>query len=79
MKNALLAFLAGSTLSFVLGAHTEEAATQTQATGPLNLTVHDAAGRTFEVAAVYNTFEFSGTGLQIDYDSDQFLCSGFGN
>ncbi|HEX4481010.1 MAG TPA: hypothetical protein VH082_09390 [Rudaea sp.] len=84
MKNALLAFVAGSIFSFVLGAHTEEAATQATtsgAAGPLVLTVHDAAQRTFSVSGVYNTISYGGTdgALSIDYDSDQFLCSGFGN
>ena len=84
MKNALLAFVAGSIFSFVLGAHTEEAASQAATTaspGPLVLTVHDASQRTFSVSGVYNTFSFGGTNgaISIDYDSDQFLCSGFGN
>ena len=84
MKNALLAFVAGSIFSFVVGAHTEEAASQAAAApapGPLVLTVHDAANRTFAVSGVYNTFSFGGTNgaITIDYDSDQFLCSGFGN
>ena len=81
MKNALLAFVAGSIFSVVLGAHTEEAATQaTQAGSPgaINLTVHDAAGRTFQAVGVYNTLEIDGDNLTVDYDSDQFLCSGFG-
>jgi len=49
--------------------------------GPLVMTVHDAANRTFAVAGVYNTFSFGGANgaITIDYDSDQFLCSGFGN
>jgi|GEM_PF-5561732 hypothetical protein len=75
MKTALLAAIAGSTLTFALGAYTEEALTQ--AGGPLNITVHDAAGKTFQVAAVYNTMSYSGGALAVDYDSDQFLCSGF--
>jgi hypothetical protein len=84
MKNALLAFVAGSIFSFVLGAHTEEAATQATTAGspgPLVLTVHDASNRTFQVAGVYNTLSYGGSdgALMIDYDSDQFLCSGFGN
>ena len=84
MKNTLLAFVAGSIFSFVLGAHTEEAASQATTAGspgPLVMTVHDAANRTFVVAGVYNTFSFNGSNgtISIDYDSDQFLCSGFGN
>jgi hypothetical protein len=84
MKNALLAFVAGSIFSFVVGAHTEEAASQATtapAPGPIVLTVHDAAQRTYSVSGVYNTMSFSGAdgALTIDYDSDQFLCSGFGN
>jgi hypothetical protein len=84
MKNTLLAFVAGSIFSFVLGAHTEEAASQATAApapGPLVLIVHDAAQRTFSVSGVYNTMSYSGSNgaLVIDYDSDQFLCSGFGN
>ena len=82
MKNALLAFVAGSIFSFVLGAHTEEASSQATAAGspgPLVLTVHDAAQRTFVVSGVYNTLEINGSALSVDYDSDQFLCSGFGN
>ena len=49
MKNALLAFVAGSIFSFVLGAHTEEAASQATTAGspgPLVLTVHDARHKT---------------------------------
>jgi hypothetical protein len=76
MKTALLAAIAGSTLTFALGAYTEEAVLQSTM-GPLNLTVHDATGKTFEVAAVYNTFSYSSGILTVDYDSDQFLCSGF--
>ena len=84
MKNVLLAFVAGSIFSFVMGAHTEEAASQAATAaspGPLVLTVHDAAQRTFSVSGVYNTFSFGGANgaISIDYDSDQFLCSGFGN
>jgi len=83
MKNLLLAFVAGSIFSFVMGAHTEEAssqATTTAAPGPLVLTVHDAAQHTFSVSGIYNTMLYGANGaLQIDYDSDQFLCSGFGN
>lgn len=84
MKNTLLAFVAGSIFSFVMGAHTEEAASQATTAGspgPLVMTVHDAANRTFAVAGVYNTFSFGGANgaITIDYDSDQFLCSGFGN
>jgi len=83
MKNLLLAFVAGSIFSFVMGAHTEEAASQATtaaAPGPLVLTVHDAGNRTFSVAGVYNTMVYGNNGaLTIDYDSDQFLCSGFGN
>ena len=82
MKNLLLAFVAGSIFSFVMGAHTEEAASQattTAAPGPLVLTVHDAAQRTFVVAGVYSTYQINGSSLTVDYDSDQFLCSGFGN
>ena len=82
MKNTLLAFVAGSIFSFVLGAHTEEAASQATTAGspgPLVLTVHDAAQRTFVVSGVYNTLENNGSALSVDYDSDQFLCSGFGN
>ena len=86
MKNTLLAFVAGSIFSFVMGAHTEEAASQATTAGspgPLVLTVHDAAQppRTFTVSGVYNTFSFGGANgaITIDYDSDQFLCSGFGN
>ena len=76
MKTALLAAIAGSTLTFALGAYTEEALTQS-AGGPLNITVHDAAGKTFQVAAVYNTMSYNSGALAVDYDSDQFLCSGF--
>ncbi len=82
MKSTLLAFVAGSILSFVVGAHTEEAATQTTTAGspgPLVLTVHDASQRTFVVSGVYNTLQYSGSALSVDYDSDQSLCSGFGN
>jgi hypothetical protein len=76
MKTALLAAIAGSTMTFALGAYTEEALTQAVG-GPLNITVHDAGGKTFSVAAVYNTMSYSSGALAIDYDSDQFLCSGF--
>ncbi len=84
MKNAMLAFAAGSALTFALGAYTQESSPQgtqaTQAIGPMVLTVHDAGGRTFVVSAVYNSMSIDGTsGLTVDYDSDQFLCSGFGN
>ena len=76
MKNTLLAFLAGSAMTFAFGAYTAETAT-VPAMGPLNLTVHDAAGKTFQVAAVYNTWEYNSGAVSVDYDSDQFLCSGF--
>lgn len=84
MKNLLLAFVAGSIFSFVMGAHTEEAASQaitSPAAGPIVLTVHDANQHTYSVSGVYNTMSFAGADgvLTIDYDSDQFLCSGFGN
>ena len=75
MKNVVLAFLAGSAMTFAFGAYTAE--TSTQAMGPLNITVHDAAGKTFQVAAVYNSWEYNNNAVSIDYDSDQFLCSGF--
>ena len=77
MKTALLAAIAGSTLTFALGAYTEEAITQTGAPGILSLTSHDAAGRTFQVAATYNNYSITGDTLTVDYTSDQFLCSGF--
>lgn len=47
---------------------------------PLNITVHDAVGRTFKVKSQIgpNGFSFDGTtGLTLDYTSDQVLCSGF--
>jgi len=54
---------------------------QIPATQGLVLTVHDAAGHTFNVTARYNSFKFydpAGT-ITLDYTSDQLLCSGFGN
>jgi hypothetical protein len=76
MKTALLAALAGSTLTFALGAYTEEAITQV-VTGPLDITVHDMAGRTFQVNTSYNSWNYNNNVLTVDYTSDQFLCSGF--
>ncbi|MEP6483870.1 MAG: hypothetical protein ABJB01_05425 [Rudaea sp.] len=78
MKTALLAALAGSTLTFALGAYTEEAITQSGAPGILNLTAHDAAGRTFQASAIFNDYSINGATITVDYTSDQFLCSAFG-
>jgi chromosomal replication initiation ATPase DnaA len=77
MKNTLLAFLAGSAMTFAFSAFTAESSTEAVAVGPLFVTVHDAAGKTFQIAAAYNFWQYNNNALTIDYDSDQFLCSGF--
>ena len=79
MKNTLLAFLAGSAMTFAFSAFTAESSTETEAAavGPLFVTVHDASGKTLQVAASYNFWQYNNNALTVDYDSDQFLCSGF--
>jgi chromosomal replication initiation ATPase DnaA len=79
MKNVVLAFLAGSAMTFAFGAYTAETSADAVAVGPLFITVHDAAGKTFQVAASYNSWQYNNNAISIDYDSDQFLCSGFEN
>jgi hypothetical protein len=44
----------------------------------VDLTAHDAAGRTLHATAIGNSYSYIGLTMYTDFTSDQILCSGFG-
>jgi len=67
-----LAFAAGLIVAFAVSG-----ATPLPAQRALVLTVHDAGHRNWQAVGQYNSLSYNGSMVTLDYNSDQFLCSGF--